>query len=160
MAAKLSVYVRWAIRRDMDSVQRIEEESFEYPWSESDFIRCMSQRSVIGMVAEHEDRVVGFMVYELHNNRVHLLNLAVHPDYRHRSVGEQMIDKLVAKLQPQRRVRIVLEVRERNLDAQLFFKACGFRAIAVVRDFYEESPEDAIRFQFHVRQLHAKESAT
>ena len=29
------------------------------------------------MVAEYEDRVVGFMIYELHKTRIHVLNFAV-----------------------------------------------------------------------------------
>jgi ribosomal-protein-alanine N-acetyltransferase len=64
------------------------------------------------MVAEHSERVVGFMIYELHKNRLHILNFAVHPDFCRRGVGEQMIRKLVSKLSAQRRSRIMLEVRE------------------------------------------------
>ena len=52
------------IRRDMPEVLAIEGESFEFPWLEDDFIHCLRQRNCIGMVAEHEDRVVGFMIYE------------------------------------------------------------------------------------------------
>jgi ribosomal-protein-alanine N-acetyltransferase len=43
----------------------------------------------------------------------------------------------------------MLEVRETNLDAQLFWKAQGFRAVSVVKEFYIESPgEDAYLFQY------------
>jgi ribosomal-protein-alanine N-acetyltransferase len=103
------------------------------------------------MVAEHNERVVGFMIYELHRNRLHVLNFAVHPDYRRRGIGAQMMNKLVAKLSPQRRTRIQLEVRETNLPAQLFFKNLGFRAISLLRDFYEDSPEDAYLMQFRFK---------
>ena len=37
----------------------IEKASFEFPWSEEDFIRCLRQRNCIGMVAEHGERVGG-----------------------------------------------------------------------------------------------------
>ena len=86
------------------------------------------------MVAEHDDRVVGFMIYELHKTRIHVLNFAVAADYRRRGVGSQMIAKLTAKLSSQRRSRIVLEVRETNLAAQLFFRENGFRAVSVLRE--------------------------
>ena len=59
-----------------------------------------------------------------------------------------MIDKLVGKLSSQRRTRITLEVRETNLAAQLFFRASGFRATSVLRDFYDDSPEDAYLMQY------------
>lgn len=145
---QLRVHIRWMIRRDMPEVLYIEQSSFEFPWSEEDFIRCLRQRNCIGMVAECEERVVGFMIYELHKNRLHVLNFAVSPNWRHRGVGQQMIAKLVNKLSHQRRNRILLEVRETNLAAQLFFKAAGFRAISVLRDFYEDTTEDAYLMQF------------
>ena len=145
---QLRVHIRWMIRRDMAEVLDIESEGFEYPWSEEDFIRCLRQRNCIGMVAEHDDKVVGFMIYELHKSRLHILNFAVAAEYRRRGVGSQMIAKLVAKLSNQRRTRILLEVRETNLDAQLFFRNSSFRAVSVLRDFYEDTTEDAYLMQF------------
>ena len=143
--------IRWMIRRDMPEVLRIETESFEFPWSEEDFIRCLRGRNCIGMVAEHDERIVGFMVYELNRTRLHLLNLAVAAGEHRRGIGRQMVAKLVGKLSAQRRTRIVLEVRERNLPAQVFFRAQGFRAVSVLRDYYEDTPEDAYLMQYRYR---------
>jgi [ribosomal protein S18]-alanine N-acetyltransferase len=145
------VHIRWMIRRDMVDVLEIEAASFEFPWLEEDFIRCLRQRNCIGMVAEQEDRVVGFMIYELHKNKLHVLNFAVAEGFRRRGVGQQMIAKLVGKLSHQRRTRVLLEVRETNLAAQLFFRACGFRAVSVLRDFYDDTTEDAYLMQFRYR---------
>jgi ribosomal-protein-alanine N-acetyltransferase len=145
---ELRVHIRWMIRRDMDSALEIENESFEFPWSEEDFTRCLRQRNCIGMVAEHDDQIVGFMIYELHRTRLHVLNFAVARAYRRLGVGGQMIAKLTSKLSHQRRSRILLEVRETNLPAQLFFRQCGFRAVSVLRDFYEDTTEDAYVMQY------------
>lgn len=148
---QLRVHIRWMIRRDMAEVLQIENLAFEFPWSEEDFIRCLRQRNCIGMVAEHEDRVVGFMIYELHRTRLHLLNFAVCAPFRRRHVGSQMLAKLVGKLSSQRRTRIALEVRETNLPAQLFFRSMGFRAVSVLRDFYDDTTEDAYLMQYRYR---------
>ena len=145
---EVRVHIRWMIRRDMPEVLDIEEESFEFSWLEEDFIRCLRQRNCIGMIAEYEDRVVGFMIYELHKNRIHVLNFAVAADHRRCGVGSQMVAKLIAKLSAQRRSRILLEVRETNLSAQLFFRESGFRAVSVLRSYYEDTPEDAYLMQY------------
>jgi ribosomal-protein-alanine N-acetyltransferase len=145
---QLRVHIRWMIRRDMPEVLEIERASFEFPWFEEDFIRCLRQRNCIGMVAEHAERVVGFMIYELHKTRLHILNFAVAPHVRRRAIGRQMVDKLVGKLSSQRRTDITLEVRETNLSAQVFFRESGFRATNVLRDFYDDSPEDAYVMQY------------
>src|SRR5206468_8717959 len=124
---QVRVHIRWMIRRDMPEVLQTEQESFEYAWTEEDFLRCLRQRNCIGMVAEQGERVVGFMIYELHKAKLHILNFAVHPHYRRGGVGGQMASKLVSKLSSHRRTRITLAVRETNLTAQLFFRAQGFR---------------------------------
>jgi len=145
---QLPVHIRWMIRRDMPEVLAIEEQCFEFPWYEDDFIRCLRQRNCIGMVAEASERVVGFMIYELHKNRLHILNFAVHEAYRRRGIGGQMSRKLIGKLSHERRSRILLEIRETNLPAQLFFRTLGFCAVSVLRDFYEDTTEDAYLMQY------------
>ena len=150
----INVHIRWMIRRDMTEVLDIEQASFEFPWLEEDFLRCLRQRNCIGMVAEFDERVVGFMVYELHKDQLHVLNFSVRPDVRRRGIGQQMVNKLVGKLSRKGRNRIVLEIRETNLAAQMFFKNLGFRAVSVLRDYYDDTVEDAYVMQYR----HAVES--
>lgn len=152
------VHIRWMIRRDMTEVLDIESHSFEFPWSEEDFIRCLRQRNCIGMVAEFEEQVVGFMIYELHKTRLHVLNFAVNPEFRRRAVGQAMMGKLVSKLSNQRRNRILLEVRETNLEAQLFFRNIGFKAVSVLRDFYDDTTEDAYLMQYTYQAVEAEDA--
>jgi len=158
-AKELRVHIRWMIRRDMAEVLDIEARSFEFPWTEEDFIRCLRQRNCIGMVAECDEQVVGFMIYELHKSKLHILNFAVADDYQRRGVGTQMVAKLVGKLSHQRRNRILLEIRETNLAAQLFFRDAGFRATSVLRDFYEDTTEDAYLMQYRYRPTPAEAPA-
>src|SRR5882672_12035331 len=87
------VQIRWMIRRDMPEVLKIEQESFEFNWTEEDFLACLRQRNCIGMVAEHDNHVVGFMIYELHKTKLHILNFAVAPEWRRIGIGTQMVMK-------------------------------------------------------------------
>lgn len=154
IAEPIRVHIRWMIRRDMPEVLDIEQESFESAWDEQDFLRCLRASNCIGMVVEQGERVIGFMVYELHKNRLHILNFAVHPQFRRFGVGSQMVLKLISKLSSHRRTRITLEVRETNLPAQVFFRCQGFKAMRVLRAFYEDSGEDAFLMQYRLTQAY------
>src|SRR6476661_7079231 len=112
---RVHVHIRWMIRRDMPEV----------------------------LVAEQEDQVVGFMIYELHKTKLHVLNFAVAPEWRRFGIGGQMVLKLIGKLSSHRRTKITLAVRESNLAAQLFFRSQAFKATRVLRGYYEDSGEDA-----------------
>ena len=142
------VHVRWMIRRDMPEVLGIEHASFEFPWCEEEFLRVLRQRNCIGMVAEQGERIVGYMIYELHRNRISVLDFATHPEFRRHGIGQQMVVKLVGKLSSQRRSRIALCVRETNLPAQLFFRVVGFRAVEVIREHFQDSGEDAFAMHY------------
>ena len=146
----LTVQIRWLIRRDMADVLEIERASFEFAWSEEDFLCCLRQRNCIGIVAEHNQQAVGFMIYELHKSRLRILNFAVKPEHRKQGVATQMVNRLIDKLSQQRRKEILLEVRETNLAAQKFFSKQGFRALGVLRGHYDDTTEDAYIMQYRL----------
>ena len=111
-ALELGTHLRWMMRRDYPGVLAIEELSFALPWTEENFLYCLRQRACIGLIAEQKEKVIGFIVYELHKAKLHVLNFAVSPTYRRLGVGTQMVEKLIGKLSSHRRTRITLAVRE------------------------------------------------
>ena len=150
-ANALHAQIRWLIRRDMEEVLSIEQGSFEFPWTEEEFLSCLRQRNCIGTVAELDHEIVGFMIYELHPSMLRILNFAVSPNHRRSGIGKQMIQRLVDKLSQQRRREIVLEVRETNLDAQLFFAGNDFKAVTVLRNHYDDTLEDAYYMRYALK---------
>ncbi len=140
MINQISAHIRWMVRRDMPEVLAIE---YEYPWCEEDFLRCLRQHNCIGMVVEHNDNIIGFVIYELNHNKINILNLAIHPEFRHRGVGRIIIYKLIGKLSCHRRNQITISLRETALGAQLFLRGLGFRATEVIRGYYPNTEEDA-----------------
>lgn len=147
MSNRLDVHIRWMIQKDRREVLEIENACFEFPRTLNDLETVLRDPHVIGLVAELGDAVVGYVVYKLYQSRLYLMNLAVSPYYQRREIGRQLVEKLIGKLGDKRQ-RITLEVRETNLAAQLLFQSCGFRAVNVLRSFYEDTPEDAYVMQY------------
>jgi len=141
-------HIRWCIRRDLYEIIKIETEAFDFPWCEDDFIRVLRQRNAICMVAEVCELVAGFMLYEMHQKHLHVLNFAVRHDLRRRGIGTLLANKLKSKLSPSRRRKIELEVADYNLPAQQFWRANGFKAVGVVPEFFEQDGVDAYRFRY------------
>jgi len=148
----IKVQIRWGIRRDLAQVLRIESLSFPTPWSEADFSATLKQRNTIIRVAEFDEQIVGFLIYELNRERAQIANLAVHPDYRRCHIGTQLVEVLLGRVVTglsahSHREAIRVDVRERNLPAQLFFKSLGFSASRVVRGGFLDTGEDAYCFE-------------
>lgn len=148
------VWCRWMINRDLAEVLAIERASFPLaPWGEEDFRTYLRQRDHIAQVAERaagpDPRPVrGYLLYEVAADWISLDGLATHPAERRRGVGAAMVGKLLRKLSPKRRRRLVTRVRESNLDAQQFFRALGLRAVRVERRHFADSGEDAYVMEF------------
>ncbi len=145
------VVIRWLIRRDMPDVLRIENACFEFPWTEDEFVRLLRQRNCIGMVSEIDDKVVGYMLYELEKGSINILTFAVDKSVHRKGVGSSMVGKLTSKLHPERRTKVTAMVRESNLAALRFFRSSGFYATGLTNSPYgEQTDEDGINMVFDI----------
>ena len=135
----------------MEEVLDIEKEVANFPWDEDEFLSCMRQKNCIGMVAEYDQKVLGFMIYELHKRRIYILNFAVATENQRKQIGTQMIQRLIEKLSHQRRKYVTINLRETNINAQLFFKNMEFKAVSVIREHYEDTDEDAYYMKYSIK---------
>ena len=147
--------VRWMTRRDLHRALAIEAECFEYPWSLELFEHHLSRRDCVALVVELTEGSrrrlaerwtpwpIGYVLYSFDSDSLRVLNLAVAPEWQLRGVGRALVAALKAKLTSRQRDRIECEVRETNVDAQLFCRRMGFRAVAVLHGRYDDCDEDS-----------------
>lgn len=141
---------RWLIRADMDQVLDIEKESWEFPWTNEEFMESLRLRNNIGMVAHVGKVIHGYMIYNLGKTDLPLMNFAVRESSRRQGVGRALIDKLKSKVTLSRRHTIYFDIRESNLAGQMFLKSMGFFYENTTRDAYEECDEDCYCFSYSV----------
>jgi [ribosomal protein S18]-alanine N-acetyltransferase len=132
-------------REDIDQVLDIEEASFVRPWTRSGFEAELEKDFGLALVAESGDRVVGYGICWMIGDEIHIANLAVHPDWRRRTVGRSLLKFMLDKRTGMRIA--ALEVRRSNLDARKLYGDFGFNEIGVRKRYYIEENEDAIVMQ-------------
>lgn len=131
--------VRWIVKNDISRVVEIERECFPRPWGEEDFSECLRRRQNIGKVAEVDGAIVGFMLYELGQKKISVINIAVCKAQRRSGIGRTLVRHLQSKLSnPKYWLSVEARVMDDNLEAHLFLKGLGFRAVAVDRDFFSD----------------------
>ncbi len=140
---KTDVHIRFMIRRDMDRVLEIDNASHEPGWTEKDFMAALRQRNYVGRVAEYNGnderlhgKVAGLIVYELEKKKIHVINIAVAPDFRRQGVASQIIDNLKRSIGGTRS-QIYANVLDTNFAAQKFYQKQGFSATGVDRNFFD-----------------------
>lgn len=140
--------VRYMISSDLPQVMAIELASFAIPWTEDELRTALRNRSVFGMVAERQERIVGFIVYRWDAEYANIWNIAVESRSRRHGVGAELMAALVRKAKFHDSAHsLIAYPSEANLNAHLFLRSQGFvcRAIerGVYHDTYEDQAEDA-----------------
>ena len=135
--------IRMMYPDDLPGVLAVELQCFDDPWDEQDFREQLRKGNCFGSVATVRLQIVGYLVYELLAGEVFVLSVAVSPDYRRCGIGGDLVRNQFARMNRKYRNRIVANVPEKNLPAQLFFKSLGFRAVRVLANFYDEASEGA-----------------
>jgi ribosomal-protein-alanine N-acetyltransferase len=138
------VTVAWTLRRmarqDVPAVLEIERVSFPHPWSLTSFETELAAAWAEPLVAlEPEaggERVVGYTCVWHVADEVQLLNVAVHPAWRRRGVGEALVRTVLARAEARRARAVVLEVRVANVAARRLYGRLDFRTAAIRRGYY------------------------
>jgi [ribosomal protein S18]-alanine N-acetyltransferase len=90
------------------------------------------------------DFIVGFIGLWYMASEVHVINLAVHPDFRRRGIGELLLIRAVELSIHLRAILITLEVRPSNKAAQALYAKYGFTERGVRKAYYLDNREDAV----------------
>lgn len=131
---------------DLDGVMEVERLSFLTPWSRQAFEGELMQTYTIYLVAREGARVVGYGGMHVAFEDAHVTNIAVHPEYRGRGLGERLMVELISRAVARNANRMTLEVRSTNTPAQSLYRKLGFitRAGAVRKGYYADTGEDAL----------------
>jgi [ribosomal protein S18]-alanine N-acetyltransferase len=130
---------------DIPAIMAIELASFSSPWPEEAMIEELDVREWSRVrVVDRGGAVVGFMIYWVVVDELHLLNLAVHPDHRREGVAGLLVAELIEAARKERCRGITLEVRTRNTPARKLYERAGFLQAGLRRGYYADSGEDAV----------------
>jgi ribosomal-protein-alanine N-acetyltransferase len=139
--------LRRMTRRDLPEVLGIERRAFSNPWPPSTFegeIQNQGLSFPIVVVDEGTGRIAGYVIYWIIRDEAQINNVAVHPDYRRRRVGETMLREILAALRTESVEFISLEVRAENAAARALYEKLGFKQIGIRKEYYTNPVEDAI----------------
>ncbi len=128
--------------RDVDSVVRIQEATFEGPHGAAtgftalqlgeELVRPWSRLWVV----EDQGSVHGALISWHVVDEIHLLNVAVAPTAQRRGLGRRLMECLIEYGRDAGAVQIFLEVRVDNLPALALYEAFGFELLNERKNYY------------------------
>ena len=140
------VIERLAGAADLDGIVAIEQASFNNPttreWYESEMQR--PDVCYVFVIRTPEMPVAGFCAFWRVVDQIHINNLAIHPNCRHRGLGRRLLARILEEAAILGAPHAILEVRRSNLAARRLYEAAGFRLVGVRTSYYTKPIEDAL----------------
>lgn len=120
---------------DIPAVFNIEKGSFVAPKPEQVFWDDEHKY----LVAKEGDKIVGYIGIEDIAGEKHIINMAVHPDFRRQGTGKKLIEKIINQQEV-----FFLEVRVSNQAAISLYQKYGFQKVGLRKAYYQDNAEDAL----------------
>ncbi|HVO19087.1 MAG TPA: ribosomal protein S18-alanine N-acetyltransferase [Anaeromyxobacter sp.] len=144
----LRLRFRRMVPADLPRVVEIEKDGFRHPWSPELLERELSHAwSTVLLAVEDRPRdevIVGFVVFWLVHDELHVLNLATAREARRRGVGRSLMEAATAAGHSRGAVLATLEVRRSNTAALELYRGLGYRQAGIRTNYYTDEGEDAI----------------
>lgn len=135
--------VRAAHAEDLAAIAAIENMSFPSPWDTETFETTIEDRRCISVLAFENGMLAGYCIALCLTSMVHILNLAVHPEYRRRGIGKCLVKEVLRQSVSVSKVCAVLEVRKSNKPARSLYASLGFTCVSTWHGYYSDNREDA-----------------
>ena len=137
---------------DLPRVMEIENAAFAHPWSPELLCREMTHDWSTVLLASGSggaepgegEAVLGFIIYWLVHDELHVLNVAVARGDRRQGVGRALMREAHGRARRHGASIATLEVRRSNAPAIELYRSLGYRQVGVRTNYYVDEGEDAI----------------
>jgi ribosomal-protein-alanine N-acetyltransferase len=145
MEERENVEFRFMTLDDVDAVAELEQLSFTTPWPRDAFVNELTiNRHAKYVVAELDGRVIAYCGMWVIYDEAHITNIAVHPAYRGRKIGDRLMRQMMGVAVLFGGKRMTLEVRPSNQTARNLYAKLGFVEAGRRKNYYQDNQEDAI----------------
>ena len=124
--------------RDAAAFAALHAEAFPRGWSEEEFERLLTDRSIVAERAMAGRTLAGFILSRLAADQAEILSIAVTPAFRRRGLGRALLDLHLRRLAGRGVRALFLEVGEANTPARRLYARAGFGEVGRRPAYYPQ----------------------
>jgi len=142
--------IRPMLLGDVPAVAALDQLSFSLPWPERSFRHEVLENDrarpwvAEWVTADGVIQLAGMAVVWVILDEAHVATFAVHPDFRRRGIGRQLLAAVLLQATGEGATLSYLEVRRSNLAAQALYTEFGYKVAGIRPRYYKDNFEDAL----------------
>ncbi len=129
---------------DIPKIVAIENETFSDAWTTQNLCETYHQEQAFISVAEADGELVGYCIIYYVLDEGEMVRIAIDQKFRHQGIGQALLNYTGEVCQEKGVCKILLEVRESNVEARRFYVNYGFKEDGIRKKFYDNPKEDAV----------------
>lgn len=133
---------------DVEDLIGLEGLCFEYHWTRDQFLLGLESGAYRVIGIRVDTVLAGYMAFSLIEDEMEILNLAVHPAYRRRGLGEALLARSFEICVAAGIKKSFLDVKVSNDPALALYRKFGYKKIGVRKKYYPDTREDALLFRY------------
>ncbi|MBR2706068.1 MAG: ribosomal protein S18-alanine N-acetyltransferase [Mogibacterium sp.] len=138
--------IRQAKLYDVPAISRIEQESFDSPWSADEITKDVMSKdgSIYVAVIESDGEKAGYAEMRTVAGEAQIYNIVIDRTFRGKGLGEMLLRHLIDKAKETGCSLVTLEVRGGNEAAMELYHKLGFKEVGRRKGYYIKGGEDAV----------------
>ncbi|EJF91249.1 ribosomal protein S18-alanine N-acetyltransferase [Bartonella tamiae] len=127
---------------DVGALEAVHQTAFFDSWNAETFLQFLSDPQIFGYVLRlvgQPKRLLGFVLCRLVLQEAEIITIAVHPYFRSRGVGKDLLEAVLRHLYRERATSLFLEVDETNKAALHLYHYFSFQEIGRRPAYYQTS---------------------
>ena len=141
----MNVRIEKLRRRDLRQLLQIENTVFPEPWTPAVFNSELAlRRGRLYRAAWDGPAMAGYIGFLIVDDEAHMTTIATAPAYQRRGIATTLIIDAAHTLRDDGVKHVSLEVAANNEPAQTLYRRFGFAPIAVRKNYYQVTGQDAL----------------
>lgn len=142
---------------DIEPVMSLTSKCFDDEWTAESFANELSNKVTNYIIALSGEKVVGFMGAWFIVDEVHVITVAVDPDFRKLGTGKQLVLRMLDLALESNCRWATLEVNRNNTPAVRLYEQFGFKKISDRKDYYGPGEDAMIMWTGNMHSSEYKE---
>jgi len=143
--------IRRTVPEDIVSILELERQNFTDPWSIANITETLNQPYNLCLSAVETGKVVGYLFATLMEDG-EILAISVSEKRKRQGIGQSLMDKLKEIALEKGIARLILEARESNEEAIVFYEKMGFMRDGVRPEYYSNPKEDGVLMSLNLNK--------